>query len=170
MVTAKSLFDKKLYSDYYWHDQLTSGKVVPAILGMLVLIGIGVYYIVMSLTTYAIVMFALALLLALSYVARVFTMIKRNSSALKIDNDPYTVLVEVSDKKIHSFDSRTGKHITFKWAEIKRVCETGKYFYFHINKKQAIVLRKADILEGSAADIAKWAKEAAAARKAAKKK
>lgn len=170
MVTAKSLFSKKVYGDYYWHDQLASGKIVPVILGMLVLAGIGIFYITAARTTYAIVMFALAIVLALSYVARVVTMINRNSAALKIDKTPYSVLVEVTDKKIHSLDSRTGKHVTFKWADIRKVCETGKYFYFHLNKKQAIVLCKADISEGSPEDIQKWAMQAKVARKTAKKK
>ena len=138
MVVIDTALDKRKYRSFYWRDSLSFANwKFDAVLA------------------FALIFFAdMALKFAEGNWMRRSTL-KKHLKLLDIPlyRDKIPMKFEITAKKIVSQNKKNGKMEAVKWAQIRKVAKNKKYWFAYVDKHSAMIIAKADIKEGSAAEF-----------------
>ena len=157
MVVIDTALDKRKYRSFYWRDSLSFANwKFDAVLAFAL-----IFFADMALKfaegnwPNAILQGCVAVIALLWFFLERKSTLKKHLKLLDIPlyKNKTPMKFEVTPKKIVSQNKKNGKMEAIKWAQIRKVVQNKKYWFAYVDKHSAMIIAKADIKEGSAAEF-----------------
>lgn len=157
MVVVDTALDKRKYRSFYWRDSLSFANwKFDAVLAftLIFLVDMALKFAEGNWLT-AILQGCIAAIALLWFFLERRSTLKKHLKLLDIPlyKNKIPMKFEITAKKIVSQNKKNGKMEAVKWAQIHKVAKNKKYWFAYVDKHSAMIIAKADIREGSAAEF-----------------
>lgn len=168
MVVVDTVLEKRRYSSFFWRDSLNfaNWKFDVVLVATLALFADMAMRLFGEDWAGALLSGSFGIVIALWFLLERRSTLKKHLRLLDIPLYRYKTPLkfEINDKKIVSQNKKNGRMESVKWSAIRKVAQTGKYFFLYVDKHSAMIVAKADIKEDGSEKIASYWKAEQARR------